>query len=396
MKMKLKKDYWVAILCKICVIMTELLITVFINRGLGIETKGEYAYIIKIVEVLYVLLSFGIGQAYSTFKRLRGDDIKGVFVSLGLIHGVLIVVFGSVYSAIFKPDYGFVIMMLTAIAVIKLIISMIAVIEKSITRNILQALINVLYLVALAVLYFLHLTNLNSVIMCYALSDIVRIIILMIIYQMKPSMKKCNFDLLKAIYKMGFVTMLVMLLISLNYSVDTIMLKKLSTSYCVGIYSIGASLANIFLLIPDAFKEVLFGDSTKKDFSKSTAFSAIKVSLLISIVALIGFFVFGKMFITILYGVEYLPSYYVTLILFAGCFSLIIFKILQPVYISHGKQTKALFFLSCSAITNIIVNWIVIPKYNEIGAAIASVLSYTVCGLLFFYDYLKNGLGDKK
>lgn len=394
--MKLKKDYWVAILCKICVIMTELLITVFINRGLGIETKGEYAYIIKIVEVLYVLLSFGIGQAYSTFKRLRGDDIKGVFVSLGLIHGVLIVVFGSVYSAIFKPDYGFVIMMLTAIAVIKLIISMIAVIEKSITRNILQALINVLYLVALAVLYFLHLTNLNSVIMCYALSDIVRIIILMIIYQMKPSMKKCNFDLLKAIYKMGFVTMLVMLLISLNYSVDTIMLKKLSTSYCVGIYSIGASLANIFLLIPDAFKEVLFGDSTKKDFSKSTAFSAIKVSLLISIVALIGFFVFGKMFITILYGVEYLPSYYVTLILFAGCFSLIIFKILQPVYISHGKQTKALFFLSCSAITNIIVNWIVIPKYNEIGAAIASVLSYTVCGLLFFYDYLKNGLGDKK
>lgn len=394
--MKLKKDYWVAILCKICVIMTELLITVFINRGLGIETKGEYAYIIKIVEVLYVLLSFGIGQAYSTFKRLRGDDIKGVFVSLGLIHGVLIVVFGSVYSAIFKPDYGFVIMMLTAIAVIKLIISMIAVIEKSITRNILQALINVLYLVALAVLYFLHLTNLNSVIMCYALSDIVRITILMIIYQMKPSMKKCNFDLLKAIYKMGFVTMLVMLLISLNYSVDTIMLKKLSTSYCVGIYSIGASLANIFLLIPDAFKEVLFGDSTKKDFSKSTAFSAIKVSLLISIVALIGFFVFGKMFITILYGVEYLPSYYVTLILFAGCFSLIIFKILQPVYISHGKQTKALFFLSCSAITNIIVNWIVIPKYNEIGAAIASVLSYTVCGLLFFYDYLKNGLGDKK
>lgn len=394
--MKLKKDYWVAILCKICVIMTELLITVFINRGLGIETKGEYAYIIKIVEVLYVLLSFGIGQAYSTFKRMRGDDIKGVFVSLGLIHGVLIVVFGSVYSVIFKPDYGFVIMMLTAIAVMKFIISMIAVIERSITRNILQALINILYLVALAALYFLHLTNLNSVIMCYALSDIVRIIVLMIIYQMKPSIKKCNFDLLKAIYKMGFVTMLVMLLINLNYSVDTIMLKKLSTSYCVGIYSVGASLANMFLLIPDAFKEVLFGDSTKKDFSKSTAFSAIKVSLLISVVALIGFFVFGKIFITILYGVEYLPSYYVTLILFAGCFSLIIFKILQPVYISHGKQTKALFFLSCSAIINIIVNWIVIPKYNELGAAMASVLSYTVCGLLFFYDYLKNGLGDKK
>ena len=72
-----------------------------------------------------------------------------------------------------------------------------------------------------------------------------------------------------------------------------------------------------------------------------------------------------------------------------GCFSLILFKILQPVYISYGKQFKAALFLVCSAIVNIVTNIIVIPKYNEIGAAIASVLSYTVCGMLFLFDYLR-------
>lgn len=392
--MKLKKEYWVAIMCKICVIATELLITVFINRGLGIEKKGEYAYIIKVVEVLYVLLSFGIGQTYSTLKRSRGNDVKDIFVGLGLLHGGLIVLIGSVYAFLFKPEYGIIIVVLTAIAVIKFIISMIAVIEKSIIRNVLQSTINVIYLFVLALLYFIGITNLYTVIACYAVSDIIRIIILMIIYKMKPSFSNCNIQLLKTIYKMGFITMLVMLLTSLNYSVDTIMLRKMSNSYYVGIYSVGASLANMFLLIPDAFKEVLFGDSTKKEFFKTTAYSAIKVSLLISLVALAGFIVFGKLFITVLYGVEYLPSYRVTIILFLGCFSLILFKILQPVYISHGKQTRAAVFLTCSAVANIITNWLVIPKYHEIGAAIASVVSYTLCGILFLIDYSRSNVDE--
>ena len=41
--MKLKKDYWIAIVCKAVVILTELLITVFINRGLGVTSKGDYS-----------------------------------------------------------------------------------------------------------------------------------------------------------------------------------------------------------------------------------------------------------------------------------------------------------------------------------------------------------------
>lgn len=50
----------------------------------------------------------------------------------------------------------------------------------------------------------------------------------------------------------------------------------------------------------------------------------------------------------------------------------------------------------CSAIANIVANFFVIPKYNENGAAIASVLSYTICGLLFLLDYLRmNKIGSK-
>ncbi|MFQ8582260.1 MAG: polysaccharide biosynthesis C-terminal domain-containing protein [Holdemania massiliensis] len=390
--MRLKKDYWIAVLCKIFVILTELLITVLLNRGLGIESKGEYAYIIKVVEVLYVFFSFGIGQVYATFKRKDNEEIRNIFVALGLIHSFLIVLIGSVISLFWRSEYIMPIIMLTAIAVVKFIVSMIAVIDKSIVRNILQVFVNVLYLIVLICVCFFNKANLNTVLWCYGIIDILRIVLLIHIYKLKPKIKGITLETIKSVYRAGFVTMIVMLLINLNYSVDTIMLKLISSDYHVGIYSVSVSLANMFLLIPDAFKEVLFGDSARKNFSKKTALSAIKVSLLISFFIFVGFAVFGKWFIKFLYGIEYSSSYSVTIILFFGCFFLIIFKILQPIYIAYGKQNKAVIYLSISATINILANLLIIPIYNEIGAAYASVLSYTVCGLLFFIGYLRNDL----
>lgn len=387
---KLEKKYWIAIFCKVCVILTTFLVSIFINRGLGVESKGEYAYVINFVELLYVLFSVGIGQTYSTFKRSVGDSVRGTFISLGLIHGIIILLVGSLYVSIVKVEYGFAIVILTALAVMKIIISMIAVIEESIKRNVIQSVINIFYLVALAILYFTGACSLTAVLICYGLNDLVRILLLMKIYSMKPRLQKADFSELPAIYKTGLITMIVMLLITINYSVDTIMLKRMSTTYYVGLYSVGVTFSNMFLLIPDAFKEVLFGDSTQKTFNKSTAINSIKVSLAASLVILIGFLVFGKWAIGLFYGSDFLPSYNLTLTLFIGSLSMIFFKILQPIYISHGNQTRAAIFLACSAVANIGFNLVLIPKYNALGAAIASAISYTVCGGLFMIDYIKN------
>ena len=115
------------------------------------------------------------------------------------------------------------------------------------------------------------------------------------IYGLLPN--KCNFSSshISKIYATGFITMIVMLLININYYLDIIMLKKLSDSYNVGLYSVGVTFSNMFLLIPDAFKEVLFGDSTKKTFSKQTAYSSIKVAILISFIILVFFFSLGNL-----------------------------------------------------------------------------------------------------
>lgn len=388
--LKLSKKYWIAIACKMCFMFTSFLSTIFINRGLGVSIKGEYAYIINFVEMLYVICSVGIGQTYATYKRLSDDRAISIFIAIGLIHGVVICIFGGIYVHISNVEYGWPIVILTAGSVIKTIISMIAVIEESIQRNIILSCINIIYLIVLAILYFSHTCSLVAALVCYGLNDLVQIIILMRTYKMKPSLKRATPRMIFSIYRTGIITMVVVLLITINYSVDTIMLKNMSSTYYVGIYSVGVTFSNMFLLIPDAFKEVLFGDSTKKNFKKNVALNSIKISLLASAIILIGFICFGKIAIKVFYGTEFLPSYEITLILFIGSFSMIFFKILHPIYISHGNQTRAVLILSCSAVANIITNLMLIPRYNAVGAAVASAVSYMVCGCLFLLDYLRN------
>lgn len=387
--MLLKKDYWIAIICKFGVIFTEMLITIFLNRGLGVSEKGEYSYVIKWVEILYVICSLGLGQVYATFRKGGKEFLRDAFIALGLIQSVMVLIIGALVSPVFNIENSVAITILSALATLKSIFTMIAVIERNITRNILQVGINFLYVCFLAILYFSGIFSLGVVLVCYGLIDFIRVIVLMGVYRLWPSMRHLSGIVLKNIYKLGFSTMILTLLVTLNYSLSTIMVRNLASSYAAGIYSVGASFSTIFLLIPDAFKDVLFGEASKKDLNNKSVFSVIKVSLLFAVAILMGWVLFGQLLISLLYGKEYLEAYQVTTILFIGDFSLIAFKILQPIFIADGKQNIANLFLILSAISSIIANIIFIPKLGYIGASISPAISYTICGGLFLLYYIK-------
>lgn len=388
--MKLKKDYWIAIICKVIVILTELLITIFINRGLGVVGKGEYSYIMKVVEVLYILCSIGLGQAYATFRKKGEERLRDLFVLLALLQSVLVFLCGIVIVQFFSIDYGTTIVVLTSISVLKSVFSMIAVIEKNILRNIIQVALNLLYVMVLAILFFTDICSLNSVLLCYGIVEIIRIIILCLLYRLKLSFKEVKCETLREIYKIGFPTMILMLLVTLNYSIDTVMIRNMSSSYSTGIYSVGVNFASMFLMIPDAFKDVLFGDASKKKFDSQIAYQTIKVSIGISVIGIVGWILLGKYAINLLYGNEYLNSYSVTAILFFGCISLTFFKILQPIFIANGNQVVACVYLGISVVANILINYFLIPSIDYIGAAVASVISYSVCGGLFLFKYQRK------
>ena len=77
--------------------------------------------------------------------------------------------------------------------------------------------------------------------------------------------------------------MLMQLMITLNYNLDVILLKRLTNNLTyVGLYSVAINLGNMLWLIPDAFRDVVFNKTAVEDSVKEIV-NLIKVNILIAI-----------------------------------------------------------------------------------------------------------------
>ena len=65
------------------------------------------------------------------------------------------------------------------------------------------------------------------------------------------------------------------------------------------------------------------------------------------------------------------------------------FKIIGTLLLAQGKKYVYLFMLTGSVVANILTNLITIPLWGKMGAAVSSVVSYTVAGGLFLAYYVR-------
>lgn len=394
--MKINKDnnvtiYLIAIISKISIVFLTLFTTAMINRCLGVELKGEYAYINNWISILITIFSLGIGQTYSTYRRKYGAKPKNTFVALTLIQSGVVFILSAIAFLIKANYYVCTSLLVTAFSIIRSNILHIAAIEDIKKRDLNNIFYKLLYTILVFIVFINNVRSLNVMIGLLVIDELIILIGTFWKYKFKPDfdfLKKNKLESLK-IYRLGFISMLMFLMMTLNYNLDIIMLKQMTDSYSVGLYSVGVTLANLLWLIPDAFKDVLFNKTAKEDSINDIVLS-IKINFTISIIIIIGFAILGKWFIKLMYGVEYINSYFVTVILFIGSLSMIIYKLIHPLYISKGKQQTVFIILLISVFFNAISNLILIPKQGMIGAAIASVVSYTICGLVFLITFCKE------
>jgi len=66
------------------------------------------------------------------------------------------------------------------------------------------------------------------------------------------------------------------------------------------------------------------------------------------------------------------------------------FKIIGTLLLAQGKKGVYLGMLTGSVVVNIVCNLVTIPLWGKMGAALSSVVSYTVAGGLFLVYYLRT------
>lgn len=198
---------------------------------------------------------------------------------------------------------------------------------------------------------------------------------------------------------------MVNLAIEIYTLVDTTMLGNLCDKTSVAYYNYGSKINKIFLGIINTFTVVtvprlafLKKENSELEFNKLIT-KIFKILLLFSIPCCIGIQYTSDYLICAIFGDVYANSAGVLKILSINLIvSPVAYLLGSRVMLVSGKENQMVYCVGIGAIINVILNYLFIPRYAEIGASIASVVSETavlVTYLVFSHKFFRL-IGVKK
>lgn len=388
-----KNEYLHSVLYRMLTLLVSMAQSIILARYLGAELKGESSYVGSVVAIIAIIMSFGMHQSYPYYKRKREDDgFLDVFISLMIkYHSIvlfLVVLIGIVFSLnnnllailVLSPFYSY-----------SKITGYIYLIENPISSNRYNfaALISKLLLTIVAALIFersfiiaVVLISVDQIVRCFIFTKAIS-------FNFVISSKELKIGI--ELLKFGFFPMLALLMSTLNYKIDVILMGHMSAYVSmagIGVYSIGQSLAEKVEIIPDTLQGVLASKLAKGSNYDEVA----KVCRLCFATCLVIFFtilLIGHYLILLLYGNEYQGAYVITIITSLGLLPLGFFRLIGQYNIVNHKQHINVYLLAIAIVINVIFDLILIPVNGIVGAAIATTIGNTVCGVVFVLYFAK-------
>lgn len=213
-------------------------------------------------------------------------------------------------------------------------------------------------------------------------------IILLIVYKKRNGPQfSCSMRKAKKLFMSSYHFILAGLMVSIYGSTDKFMLKQLLNEAEVGYYSTAVSLCNtwVFLLtaIIDSLYPVILQSFNNKELFERKNKQLYSIVFYISVSVSILFSVLATPVVRILYGKAYIAAAApLRIITWYTAFSYL--GVARNAWIvSYNKQNYLKYLYIGAAITNVILNVIMIPLWGASGAAFASLLTQISTILVF-------------
>lgn len=392
---QLKRFVNSTICIRVFTISLNFISNILINRSLGIELKGQFTIIQNYANFLQLLLSLGVCYAYSTLKKEHGDkQAKNCIVSVIWLQTFIYLIISIIVFLIDPAIEKFFIVLLFIAMICNSQIVFIALIDNIRSRNWMLLSSTCVYILLNIIAIYFFPGNLYVIVGLLCIKYFYEICICSVkFHYFTFSFMNIKREHIRTILKMGIPTAALAVLISCNYNIDVFMLIWLgSGNIQVGVFGVAYSLSNMMWFIPDAFKEMIY-NRTAKENDFRFVLKYIYINMFFCFCICIGFAVFGKWFLSVVYGKEYRVAFNVCLTLFIGIIPMVAFKLIHPIYVNMGRSLAVVILLLIAVVINVVLSYFLIPAYGAYGAAIASVISYSICGTLFFgkfyLDYCK-------
>lgn len=212
--------------------------------------------------------------------------------------------------------------------------------------------------------------------------------------------KNLKLSLLKEMWIFTFFIFLNQIVDQINWSVDKLLLGRISGTVAVAVYGVGAQINSLYLQLSTSVSSVFVPKvnrivvETGDDNQLTKLFTKVgRVQFMIMALIFLGFTFFGKKFIYFWAGPGYEESYYIILLLIYPVTVPLIQNLgieIQRAKNMHKARSIVYFFI---AILNIFISIPLIYKIGSIGAAIGTSISLILGNILFmnwYYNFKLN------
>lgn len=384
---------------------------IFLPIYLKYLTPAEYGIITSLQvlnAVLIILFTLSLPRAlyrlyydYKTEneqKRLIGTVLISV-ISIALFSLILILLFRNQVSQIYKsidfyPYFFYAVLSVFFLAFLTIPQVLLQIKEKAVTF----VSLNVSFFFFKSTLVLVYIMVLKEGALGYLKAEVISDVIFIPIYYLtiRKSIKfSFNYTMLRSllVFSLPIIPGILSAWV-LNLS-DRIFLERYFSTSDVGIYSLGYQIAGLVLLFTTAFKSAYdpyfykIANTKTREEASVILYKTNHVFLVILILSTFVISFFSKEAIVIFFNSTYYPAIQIVPLVSLGyLFSQN--SALLNVMVYQEKKTKVIMYLTIiSAITNIGLNFLLIPVLGIIGAAITTVLSYGVLFILT-YNYAKK------
>jgi len=393
-KSKYVSDILSVVNTKIIVLLLGLVGTVFISRGLGADGRGLLAALLIYPQLLVSVFEGGMRQAAMLYLGKKKATEKEVISALFLFTLVASFIgYSLALYLIYQSAEGDINLILIFVASIVLPLSlMVSALrgvflgKQKIQRfNKLSWVEKTIYAIGVCFLFMFGFIDVFSVLLLTVASSFINLLIgLYFFYKDKPQFGTFKITLMWDMLKIGFIYGLAFFFIELNYKVDILLLTHLSTNFELGQYTLAVKLGELLWQLPGAVVVVLLSkgvNSSSKDMVPVVTKTA-RLTLLISFFCSICLITASYLFVVPIFGDDFSNVANIVLALMPGLLLMVLFKTVNSHFAGQGKPHFAIKIMSIAVVINVLLNFILIPKYQALGAAIASAISYAVASII--------------
>lgn len=368
------------------------------------EEVGEIGMILTIIPLLGLIINFGMNVNYSLKFYIFKENEKDI-LRVNILYFYIFIFLILLLLFFFKNDYieKFFDLNKNKNFYIKLLsISFCSIVYEFLLekyRMELNSKIYVIYqiinssLIFLIPLFFIleNQASISNYINGYFYSMVGSLLILLVRETKFKNikLKRINISYLKESMKIGVIVMSNFFFSYLLTYIDRYILKEINGLKNVAMYTMGYKFGEVFnilivstyLLIvnPIFFKKYSFGEKEyKKKLNK-----IIDIFILISGIYFVSMSV-GIKFIFHFLNKEYMNSIIITEIITLSYIFLGLSQLISSIILIKEKIRVTVIFTIIAGITNIILNYCWIPKYEAVGAALATMICYILILIISF------------